>query len=403
VDELRDLEMIRIRCLQVFELAKDDKTKHFKLDLKKLDSVVDYVIDVTKTNYPDLRVPYHSRWRHFEADSLCDLISLWKNHGYDALEIARRKIDMVTISVLLDAGAGSAWRYTSNKGVSVGHSEGLALATFDMFKDGLFSSDEACPHRVNSLGLTRLTPLRLQRAFQVTDANAMVGLQGRLLILQNLGKALAANPDYFGHEIARPGNVVDYVLKHSHNDGKQVSLKILWTAVIRGLESIWPENNRGVRRGDCWVYTRLLKIGFPGSDMVPFHKLSQWLTYSLLEPFEELGIHFSDLTLLTGLAEYRNGGLFVDGGVLTPRKSETLGMSFDVGSELVVEWRALTIVLLDMVAERMRQKLKKTEKELPLAAVLQGGTWAAGRKIAFEKRKPNRDPPVGVRSDGTVF
>lgn len=43
-----------------------------------------------------------------------------------------------------------------------------------------------------------------------------------------------------------------------------------------------------------------------------------------------------------------------------------------MGSELVVEWRALTIILIDMVAKRMREKLKKDEKELPLARVLQG-------------------------------
>ena len=48
---------------------------------------------------------------------------------------------------------------------------------------------------------------------------------------------------------------------------------------------------------------------------VPFHKLSQWLTYSLLEPFmETLHLTFDGLELLTGLAEYRNGGLFVDFG-----------------------------------------------------------------------------------------
>jgi hypothetical protein len=34
--------------------------------------------------------------------------------------------------------------------------------------------------------------------------------------------------------------------------------------------------------------------------------------------------------------------------------------------------------------------------------VLEGGTWAAGRKLAREKR-PDASPPIAVASDGTVF
>jgi len=136
--------------------------------------------------------------------------------------------------------------------------------------------------------------------------------------------------------------------------------------------------------------------------MVPFHKLSQWLTYSLLEPIESLGIKFEDINLLTGLAEYRNGGLFVDYGVLTLKDPNAQKMGFNVGSELVVEWRALTVCLLDEMAELMRKQLKKTKEELPLAKVLQGGTWQAGRDIARSLR-PDGSPPVKTISDGTVF
>lgn len=137
--------------------------------------------------------------------------------------------------------------------------------------------------------------------------------------------------------------------------------------------------------------------------MIPFHKLSQWLTYSLLEPIEQQGIIFDDMHLMTGLAEYRNGGLFVDKGVLQLR-DPTIGASlaFSPGSELVVEWRALTVCLLDMLVEEARKKLNMTAEQLPLAKILQGGTWAAGRIIAGEKRA-KRAPPIVVRSDGTVF
>jgi hypothetical protein len=207
------------------------------------------------------------------------------------------------------------------------------------------------------------------------------------------------NAEYFGKELCRPGNMVDYVMKHVVD--KKVSISVLWTAVIYGYESIWPKNMAGVRRGDVWVYNPMKQIGHPGSDLIPFHKLSQWLTYSLLEPFESLGVKFTDMHLMTGLAEYRNGGLFVDMGVLQA-KNPMSGHAYDTGSELVVEWRALTVCLLDKVAEEVRKKKGMTKEELPLAKVLQGGTWAAGRAIAAEKRS-DKSSPIAVRLDGTVF
>ena len=58
------------------------------------------------------------------------------------------------------------------------------------------------------------------------------------------------------------------------------------------------------------------------SGLVPLHKLSQWLAYSLIEPLQTSGIGVTDIDGLTGLAEYRNGGLFVDTGVLAFRDAE---------------------------------------------------------------------------------
>jgi hypothetical protein len=135
---------------------------------------------------------------------------------------------------------------------------------------------------------------------------------------------------------------------------------------------------------------------------VPFHKLSQWLTYSLCEPLEESGVRITGMEELTGLAEYRNGGLFVDGGVLTPRHPGVLSETHDVSSPLVVEWRALTIALLDRTAAAMRARLGLSAEELPLAKVLEGGTWRAGRELARERR-PDGASPIRVHSDGTVF
>ena len=79
-----------------------------------------------------------------------------------------------------------------------------------------------------------------------------------------------------------------------------------------------------------------------------------------------------------------------------------MGAPYDVGTELVVEWRALTVVLLDRTADALRAKLGVTAAQLPLAKVLQGGTWAAGREIAKQKRADG-SAPIPLRTDGTVF
>jgi hypothetical protein len=134
---------------------------------------------------------------------------------------------------------------------------------------------------------------------------------------------------------------------------------------------------------------------------MPFHKLSQWLTYSLLEPFEWAGVQVEGVDALTGLPEYRNGGLFLDTGVLRLRDPAWAERTWNVSDELVVEWRALTVALLDELAPLVRARLGVDAEQMPLACLLEGGTWAAGRAIAARLRDGR--PPLTVVSDGTVF
>ena len=73
-----------------------------------------------------------------------------------------------------------------------------------------------------------------------------------------------------------------------------------------------------------------------------------------------------------------------------------------MSSELVIEWRALTVVLLDHLADAVREQLGLSREQLPLARVLEGGSWRAGRVIAAELRQGG-GPPLKIDSDGTVF
>jgi hypothetical protein len=68
---------------------------------------------------------------------------------------------------------------------------------------------------------------------------------------------------------------------------------------------------------------------------------------------------------------------------------------------LVVEWRALTVALLDELAPLVRDRLGVDAHAMPLARVLEGGTWAAGRATA--QRLRGGLPPLTIDSDGTVF
>ncbi len=233
--------------------------------------------------------------------------------------------------------------------------------------------------------------------------NRLVSVEGRADLLAALGKAVAAKPEVFAREdqcAARRALRLSGGAKADH--GRLAAPRIL-EAVLEHLGPIWPSRLTlgGVPLGDTWAHPAI-KRGDATNGLMPIHKLSQWLSYSLIEPLQWSGITVTDIDGLTGLAEYRNGGLFVDSGVLRLRNPEEAIHPNPVGSELIVEWRALTVALLDQTAALIRQRRSLTPEEFPLARVLEGGTWAAGRRLAREKR-PDGSPPIAVESDGTVF
>ena len=401
---LLSAQAVRERAHRLFELGLEDRLPHFRIDLSRLDAVADLVLAVTRTAYPDGNVPFHSRWRHFTVQgrdrwaALADRVS-WP----DAAARARAEFDLAITSVLLDAGAGAAWRYHDTiTGMRIGRSEGLALAGLDMFARGTFSSDAIDPLRADAGRLGRLSVADIEQGFQVTADNPLVGLEGRAELLRRLGQLVADKPAVFAiKDSARPGGLFDHLAAHAVNG--RIDAPMILAELLRQLGPIWPSRIRhdGIALGDCWRHPSL-RSDDALSELVPLHKLSQWMTYSLIEPLQRAGFKVADIDGLTGLAEYRNGGLFVDGGVLVLRDAADLERAHAVDSPLVVEWRALTVALLDRLAAVIRQRLGRDEESLPLAKILEGGTWAAGRKLAFERR-PDGAPPLKVISDGTVF
>lgn len=401
---LRSPAAVRARAHMVLDHVLAGHSPHFTIDEAALDGVADFVAEVTRRAYPTLDIPYHSRWRHFSAGGADRWAALEPRlAGVDAREKARIMVDLAVVSVLLDAGAGDAWRYRDiAQGVVIGRSEGLAVASLDLFARGGFSSDPGQPLRADAPGLIAISPAALASAFQSGPDNPLVGIEGRVAMLNRLGEAIAARPDLFGDGVIRPGGLVDALLLKVER-GRLPAARIL-EALLDGFAPIWPGGLvvDGVALGDAGRHPAV-KAADRSDGIMPFHKLSQWLTYSLLEPFEAAGVAVTDLDDLTGLPEYRNGGLFLDLGLIVPRQPLDPAVKHAVSSEMVVEWRALTVALIDRLADPVRERLGLDAFSFPLAKLLQGGTWSAGRRAAAERRPPLAPPPLAIDADGTVF
>ena len=404
-DYILSPQAIRERTRAIFDLAENGGT-HFALHPEKLGEVAKLVIEVTKGNYPTLKVPFHSRWGHFRAGGNDRLASMRRElEALDPIERVRTLWDLVIPSVLLDAGAGDRWKFTEADGRTVSRSEGLGVASLALFQSGVLSSDSTRPFRADSDGLRSFTAAKLEKAFQVSESNPLVGCEGRAGLLKTLGETVAADAVHFpsteDRGRARVGALADHLVA-SH--GTTIPASALLQAVLQALGPIWPGRLalEGRPLGDVWSHSGL---GAPGTfeSLVPFHKLSQWLTYSLIEPLLDAGFSVPGVEELTGLAEYRNGGLVLDGGLISLRDPSLATRAHRPDSELVIEWRALTLVWLEKIADEVRRQLQMTPAELPLAKVLEGGTWWAGRRLAKEKRPQSSNPPLELLSDGTVF
>ncbi|HYP85798.1 URC4/urg3 family protein [Variovorax sp.] len=415
---LRSTQAVRSRAQALLARARSGQSRWFDVgDEQAMAEAARVVAETMRERFPWNSVPYHSRWRHFEAGSVDRRAQLDKLLGpaITPRDRARAQIDLAMVSVLLDAGAGGNWHYVEPAtGLRLSRSEGLAVASFHAFTSGYFSSNPKRPLQVDAAGLRGLVTDQLAAAMQVSEVNPMVGLSGRATLLRRLGEAMQEQPEYFGED-GRPGGLFDALVGPygpATPPTAEITAHEILTLLLDALSGIWPAANkiggsgdglpgdRSLALGDCWPHSAVEGPGLTRGWM-PFHKLSQWLSYSLIEPFEWAGVKVRDIGALTGLPEYRNGGLFLDTGVLRAKDPDCLTRRWKAGDEFIVEWRALTVALLDELAPRVRQQLGRSETEMPLACVLEGGTWAAGRVLAQRLREGA--PPLLIESDGTVF
>lgn len=383
VARLRHPDTIRRQSERMLALATEGRLERWEIDLDRLPDLGRMVGEVTRARYPDLAVPVHGRRLHFRVGGF----DLWETRPRpaDREEAARSDVGLIVVSVLLDAGSGPWWRYSDTRVQGeLSRSEGLAVASFRAWERGVFSN-RGLP-RADSEALSNLTAASLAEAFQVREDNPLVGTEDRAALLRSLGRVSSRWPG------RRVGGLYDLLSGHAPPDGRLSAVALLGT-LLEQLSPLWPDSimQDGQYLGDVWPY--------PALGLVPFHKLTQWLAYSLIEPLGAAGITVTETDRLTPLAEYRNGGLLIDGGVLAPVTPGWRTTTHPVSSSLVVEWRALTVALLSRLAGMVRQELGA---RLSMAQILEGGTWAAGRRLAAAARS-DAGPPVKVLSNGTIF
>ena len=372
---------VRERAHEMLGLALEGRVEGWAVDLSHMGRAAELTAAVTRERYPDLEIPFHARWRHFVAGEPA------LPHG-DAAERARAAFDLVILSVLLDAGAGSGWRYDdAATGKTFTRSEGLAVASQRMFEAGTLRD------------LSDLDTETLARGFQVSEDKPLVGLEGRAALLRRLGQRVAARPDLFPGD--RPGGLYDVLAARA--EGGRLPAAAILELLLEALGPVWADRLvlDGVPLGDCWRHPALRRDDAT-DGLVPLHKLSQWLSYSLIEPLQDAGVEVVEIDGLTGLAEYRNGGLFADTGVLRLTDPADAERAHHVSDPLIVAWRSMTVALLDRLAPEVRDLLGVSADDFPLARMLEGGTWVAGRRIAAELRADG-GPPFTIISDGTVF
>ncbi|GAM38527.1 hypothetical protein TCE0_033f09316 [Talaromyces pinophilus] len=424
IEYILSLKAVRERAHKVLELAEQGKLTHFNYDREKLSVAADFVIGIIQRDFgPDKYhlIPPHGRWQHFEVGGIPridQLLRQWDDQNFDNVEKVRGLIDLFFVSVLLDAGAGDVWKFQEpGSEQTYNRSEGIAIASLHMFLNGDFATNGSSRKDVvEGAALQTLDAEKLYRGFQINEeSNPLLAVDKRVELLRRLGGSLLGLPEIFGTN-GRPGHLV--------GNTNKIDYLNLWSVLQKLLIPIWPSDRTNVDGhpvGDAWPLTCLAKSSDPNtstkiSAIQSFHKLTQWLAYSLMVPFTRL----LDVTWLnadqgTGLAEYRNGGLFVDMGVLT-LKDESLAEGlqrssnadnglpcFGASDDEIVEWRAMTVALLDKLHDIIKTSPQFNGVQLTLPQVLEAGSWKAGRELAAEKRPLTKSSPIVILGDGTLF
>ena len=404
-EEWLSAQAIRSSASAVMARAQANESRHFTWHPERMAVATAYVVALMKERYPDGLVPLYSIWRHVASGDQNRWNQLAAEHGLSPettrLEHARAQIDFAVVAALMAGGQAPLWHYSdTSSGQHLPQPPGMAVAVLRWMGAGAFSSLSTHPVQVDAQGLAMVDGASMNLAFQVGPNNPLPGIAMRVSALHQLGLALEQHAQLFSLPeapgVLRPGHLVDTLFRLAPTG--RIKAASLLSMLLHAFGEVWhgPNELNGVNLGDCWRHEAA-----PGG-WVAFHQQAQWLAYSLIEPLQTAGLTVTDLDVLTGLPDLRNGGLLLDLGILQARDRAFHTQRWTLDAEAVVEWRALSVAILDHLAESVRGELGLTVESFPVGRLMEAGTWAAGCKIALAKR-PAGSPPVQIDSDGAAF
>ncbi len=285
-------------------LALGERLPNFRVDLGRLDDTAQLVIDTTRAAYPSLDVPFHSRWRHFDIDGFdywneLDQAMAWPSPA----EKARTAFDLAIVSVLLDAGAGPELAISlSGERRDDRPLRGPGARKPVMFRDCEFSMWPSYPLAGRRIGAGRSH--RGEARSRLPGVGRQSAARRRRAAPTCCGGSAAPWPRRrrFSAATTRraPAGLFDHLAALAEN--KRIAAPVILSELLTHLGPIWPSRLSlgGVALGDCWRHSAL-KTDDETDGLVPLHKLSQWLAYSLIEPLQWAGIEVTDIDGLTGL------------------------------------------------------------------------------------------------------
>lgn len=387
--QLRNPHEIRKRARALLARARAGESGQFTVHDAALKDLTETLTDAIRRNRQEMSSS--------DADVHAKLDRLLGPAGFtgriekaERAEHARAHVDLAFVTVLLQFEPEVDWEYheSSTGQVSTGLG-GAALAAFDAFTGGVFSSDPARPCQVDADGLRNLSGEALARAFQLALSRQSRRLEDRVAFLRRIGETLSRQQGIFGPGL-RPAGLFDSLSgaeQHEFAPTAEVGAHDILITLLMTLSPIWPaENTFGEHRlGDCWRLPAARGSGLTDGWM-PLHRLGQALTYGLVRAFEHAGLPVRNIEALTPLAEPDGSGLLMDAGVLKPRSR---WVSSPVADPAVVELRALTVALTDELDAPVRRGLDDAYSAMPTAVMLGPEVWRSAR--LFHGGKTSQD------------
>ena len=399
---------MRERAHRMLAIGLDDELPISAIDLDRLDGAVDLVLETTRKAYPtstcrSIRAGGTSSSTATTAGRASPTQHRWP----DRAARARAEFDLAIVSVLLDAGAGPTWRYRDAADRRGDRPLGRAWRwrASRCSRPALSRPMPRDPLRADADVLANLAVADLARGFQVARRQSAGRPRGP--------RRSAAPPRQAGRREAgclrhATTAAARRPVRSARGAGRRAAASRARRScreLLQQLGPIWPSRLTlgGIPLGDCWRHPALTTRR---RDQRPGAAAQALAMAGLFADRAAADAPASTSPTSTASPASPNIAMAACSSIPACWRSATPTMpqrEHDVASPLVVEWRALTVALLDRSPTAVRQRLGLDAR---VAAAGEDAAKAApgprAARIARERRADG-SPPLKVISDGTVF